>query len=96
MTASNGTIIFREFSGTPFKDNVVFLTFCPIGVCTDLVTLNITMNDSFGDGWNGNILGFKQSNLIVGTFGGNFTTGTSSGPTTIVVLGKFDIQIVVT
>lgn len=53
------------------------------------------MNDSFGDGWNGNILAFKQNNLILGTFGANFTKGNKSGPVSIVALGKFDIQIIV-
>jgi hypothetical protein len=30
---------------------------------------NITMTDSKGDGWNGNILAFKQDGYIVATFG---------------------------
>lgn len=33
------------------------------------ITYNITMTDSKGDGWNGNILAFKQDNVIVATFG---------------------------
>lgn len=27
------------------------------------------MTDSWGDGWNGNILGIKQNGTIIGTFG---------------------------
>lgn len=30
------------------------------------------MVDSYGDAWNGNILGIKQNNEIVATFGWNF------------------------
>jgi hypothetical protein len=41
------------------------------------------MTDTFGDGWNSNILAIRQldeRNAIVGTFGAGFTTGASSGP----------------
>ena len=38
------------------------------------------MTDSFGDGWNNNIISLKQNNSIVGTFDENFTNGSSSGP----------------
>ena len=38
------------------------------------------LSDSFGDGWNGNVLGIQQSGLVVATFGSNFTTGSSYGP----------------
>lgn len=41
------------------------------------VTLTITMTDSFGDGWNGNVLTFRQGSMNY-LFGGAFTTGTSS------------------
>lgn len=47
------------------------------------INLTIRMSDSFGDGWNGNILGLMQNNLIVGRFGESFTTGSQSGPLTI-------------
>ena len=36
------------------------------------------MNDSDGDGWNRNYLGFKQQGVIVGTF--NLPSGSSAGP----------------
>lgn len=36
------------------------------------------MGDTYGDGWNGNILGIKQNNKIVAVFGENFTWGYSA------------------
>ena len=36
------------------------------------------MYDSWGDGWNGNILGFAQGASIVATFGESFTDGFSA------------------
>ena len=35
----------------------------------------LTLKDSKGDGWNGNILGFRQNGKIISTFGDNFKTG---------------------
>ena len=40
----------------------------------------MTMLDSWGDGWNGNSIAFRQSGNITGTFGANFTTGHQFGP----------------
>lgn len=54
------------------------------------------MTDSYGDGWSGNVIGIKQNNTIVGTFGNSFTTGSSSGPVYIAVQGNREAQIVVT
>ena len=36
------------------------------------------MGDSYGDGWNGNILGIKQNGQIVATFGEAMATGSSA------------------
>lgn len=53
------------------------------------------MTDSYGDGWNSNILGIRQNNTIVGLIGNTFTTGTASGPISIIVLSNQPAQIVV-
>jgi len=50
---------------------------------TGYAEYNISMSDAKGDGWNGNIIGFKQDGILVGTFGENFKTGASYGPQTI-------------
>ena len=54
------------------------------------------MTDSFGDGWNGNVFGFRQDSAIAATFGENFTTGSSSGPIYITVAKNLNTQIVLT
>lgn len=95
IKAPNGTIIYQRNSGTTFNDTSYFTTFCPLSSCTNLLVLKITMTDSLGDGWNWNILGIKQNNFTVGTFGSAFTTGASSGPVYITVLGNTDAQVVV-
>jgi hypothetical protein len=43
------------------------------------------MLDSWGDGWNGNSIAFRQSGNITGTFGENFTTGHQAGPVEVVI-----------
>ena len=40
-------------------------------------TLTIMMSDSYGDGWNGTILGIRQNEILVGTFESGFTKGLS-------------------
>ena len=58
--------------------------------------LTVTLTDSVGDGWNGNIFGFRQNKTIVGTFGGAFTSGSSSGPLYITVAKKLNAQLTLT
>ena len=67
----------------------------PTPTPTDYVNLTITMSDSQGDGWNGNIFGFKQNGGIVATFGNKFTSGRSFGPVTVAIPGNILTQIVV-
>lgn len=59
------------------------------------VTLTVTMSDSFGDGWHGNTIAFKQNGVIVGSFGTGFNTGRNYGPVSITLNGKLETQIVV-
>ena len=96
VKAPNGTIIYQRTAGTTFTASTVFSTFCSVGGCPPTLLLNITLSDSFGDGWNGNILGIKQNNTIIGTFGNVFTGGSSSGPIYLSVIGNLGAQIVVT
>lgn len=53
------------------------------------------MTDSYGDGWNGNILAIKQNNTVKGTFGSAFTSGSTTPNVYIVVQGNIKAQIVV-
>lgn len=96
VKAPNGTIIFQRASGTAYTATTLFSTFCPIGGCPITMDLTITMTDLYRDGWNGNIFGLNQNGTIVGTFGGAFTSGASSGPVIITVLGNIGVQVVVT
>ena len=59
------------------------------------VDLTIIMYDSYGDGWNGNILGFRQNGNIIATFGSEFTFGKLYGPLTVKIPGNLLTQIVV-
>lgn len=38
------------------------------------------MTDSYGDGWNGYVMGIRQGNSIVTVFGEQFKAGTDQGP----------------
>jgi len=53
-------------------------------VCAPSSTCNYTINmtDVYGDGWDGTVIGLRQSGILVGTFGGaGFTTGGSATAT---------------
>jgi hypothetical protein len=53
-------------------------------VCAPSSTCNYTINmtDVYGDGWDGTVIGLRQSGILVGTFGGSgFTTGGSATAT---------------
>ena len=97
VKAPNGTVIHQRVAGTVFTSTTVFKTFCPMGGCAELSGFNvtITMTDSFGDGWEGTVLGIKQNGALVGTFGSAFTSGYSSGPVYITLQTGIEAQIVV-
>lgn len=59
------------------------------------ITLTVNMTDSYGDGWNGNIIGIRQNNYIVATFGNDFKTGKTFGPSNITISANFNAEIVV-
>ena len=61
----------------------------------DSVTLTISMTDTYGDGWDGNVFGLKQGSTIVATFGAGFTTGTTYGPMDVTIPGNVSTQIVI-
>lgn len=78
---SNGNFIYQRNAGKIFTADTIFETFCPGNGCpsdSTTVTYYLIMTDTIGDGWNGNILGFRQNGLIQ-----NFTmnNGRSSSPT---------------
>lgn len=78
-----------------YNSGTIFTTFCPGGNCADTLILSIYMTDSYGDGWNGNILAIRQYNMTVGVFGAGFTSGFVSGPSYITVQGRASVDIVV-
>lgn len=49
------------------------------------------MSDSYGDGWNGNILGIKQNKTIVSTF--SLFSGSTAVPLSIIVQGNLPTQV---
>ena len=99
ITAPNGTVFHQRTSGAAYPPSIIFSIFCPVSGCAapspSYIALTITMTDSFGDGWNSNVLAIRQNNKIVGFFGNTFTTGSSSGPVSVIVQGNLATQIVV-
>ena len=55
----------------------------------------IDMIDTYGDGWNGNILAIQQGGTTQGTFGQGFNTGSTFGPDTIYLCDNIQSQVVV-
>lgn len=66
----NGTVVYTRNPGTTFTSSTVFSVFCPSSACTVASTVDyyLTMTDSYGDGWNGNVLAFVQGSTRT-TFG---------------------------
>ena len=99
ITALNGTVFHQRTSGAAYPPSIIFSIFCPVSGCAapspSYTTLTITMADSGSDGWNSNVLAIRQNNKIVGFFGNTFTTGSSSGPVSVIVQGNLATQIVV-
>lgn len=61
----------------------------------EMEDLKITLTDSYGDGWNGYILGIRQRNSIVTVFGEEFKNGAKQGPIEIEVKSGIEADIVV-
>jgi len=47
---------------------------------TNLLNISVLLTDSYGDGWEGSIIGLKQNGIVVASFGQNFTFGYEKGP----------------
>lgn len=96
VTAPNGTVIYNRNSGTAFNGHTIFSIFCPLGGCPYIPTIDyyVTMTDSWGDGWNGNVLAFKQNGTLT-----NFAlTGNNTrqfGPVKYTLQKKISTTIVV-
>ena len=93
----NGTVIHERTSGVGFAQDDILFSFCPSETCLNrsYSTLTIAMTDSGSDGWNGNILGIRQNNEVMGTFGSTFTSGSSAAPLFITVKANSAAQIMV-
>lgn len=91
----NGTTIHQRTTGALFTANKIFSAFCPLGGCGNTILLQMTMTDTKGDGWNGNILAIKQNDTIIGTFGGAFTTGATADPVYIRIQVNLAVQAVI-
>ena len=53
------------------------------------------MIDTGGDGWNGNVLGIKQNNTIISTFGEYFTDGSNFSRLSLNVIQNASASVVI-
>ena len=90
---AQGVPIYTNQYNTPYTTGYVFGTFC-LGGCTVATTdsVFVTLTDSGADGWNGNSLQFSQG-VFSEEFGGNFTSGSTSGPLEFVVAVNTNFSI---
>jgi len=67
-------------------------------VCAASATCNYTINmtDTYGDGWDGTVIGLRQSGILVGTFGSSFTAGNSATATVALCPGLLTEIVLVT
>ena len=54
------------------------------------------MSDSYGDGWEGTVIGIRQNGIVTSTFGNQFNSGTNYGPVFINVKKNVSAELVVT
>ena len=75
IIAPNSTVLYNRYWRSSFGSSTVLFGFCPFGECpvADGVNYYLTMVDTYGDGWNGNVLAFKQNVIVANTF--SFTAG---------------------
>lgn len=94
VKAPNGTIIHQRSSGTGFTSTQIFATFCPVGCPVNPnVTYNLYLSDSYGDGWEGNVLAFKQNGAVVSTF--TMANGSYYGPVAVTLRKLLTVSVVV-
>lgn len=95
VKAPNGTIIHQKSNGTGFNSTSIFATFCPVGACpvNPNVTYSLYLSDSYGDGWEGNVIAFKQNGTVVSTF--TLANGSYDGPVAITLRKLLTASVVV-
>ena len=55
-----------------------FLPVCTACPPADMCAFTVNMTDSYGDGWNGNIIAFVQNGQVAGSVGSTFTNGSAA------------------
>ena len=53
------------------------------------------LTDTWGDGWNGNVLGIAHDGKLVAEFGQDFTYGSQYGPIHFTLPEGYEFEIVV-
>ncbi len=91
-------MIYTRTPGTSFGTTIIFKTFCPLGGCPVSPTIDyyVTLTDSYGDGWNGNVLAFRQNDtgtVTLQTF--TLSSGRTIGPLTYTFKKLITVQIIV-
>lgn len=94
ITTPNGTVL-SKISGDNFTANKLLGTFCILGTCPTEMMVIVTMADSGSNGWESNVIAFRQNNTFVGTFGDAFISGSSSGPLSFYLILNIPTQITV-
>jgi len=74
--------------------NLFFINFCPAGGCPEInrISLYLTLADTTGDGWNGNVLAFRQNGTRQ-TF--NLTSGRVAGPLSFNFIRDVSVDVIV-
>jgi hypothetical protein len=91
----NDTVLYQRNAGNTFTANELLEEFCILGACPAATWVTVTMTDSGSNGWDSNVLAFRQNGIFVGTFGDAFTRGNSSGPLSFALISNIPTQIVV-
>lgn len=65
VKAANGTVVYTRSNGTAYTGVFILKTFC-LNVCPVVATMDVyvTMNDVWGDTWNGVVLAFRQGSTL--------------------------------
>ena len=96
ITSSYQQNIYTLTPGYRIPNNTIFVTFCPNPKLCSLspdVTYYLNLFDSYGDGWNGNVLGFRANGVILKNF--TMASGRSLGPISVVFDKYVKVEVVV-
>ncbi|MBE0663291.1 MAG: choice-of-anchor J domain-containing protein [Bacteroidales bacterium] len=100
LTGLSASTSYHFYVRSSCEDELVSEWVGPLSITTlceesERCNYTVLMTDSYGDGWDGTVLGIRQNGSIIETFGEDFENGYSYGPVNISLCPDLMTEIVV-